>query len=219
MGETVVTLRLQQLRVLPGQRVVLEQVSWEALADMLEELGEHRGTRLAYSQGTVEIVSPLPEYERAKVIISGLVKILLDELDMSWESLGSSTLRREDMAAGIEPDDCFYIQHHAQVIGRERLDLTVDPPPDLALEVDVTSQTQLQAYTALQIPERWRYTGRRLEIYVLQAGQYVAASRSPTFPQLPVLEGITQFVELSRTTGTAPALRAFRLWVREHRRR
>jgi Uma2 family endonuclease len=215
----MVTLHLRQLRVPPGQRVLLEHVSWHEFEAILEELGEHRNTRLAYSRGIVEVVAPLPEHEKAKVVISDLLKVLLDELDMPWESLGSTTLRREDMAAGIEPDDCFYIQHHALMIGRDWIDLTVDPPPDLAIEVDLTSHTQLQAYEALQVPEIWRYHNHTLQIYVLHEGAYVASANSPTFPHVPVLQGMTQFLNMSRTTGTAPALRAFRQWIREHLQR
>ncbi len=209
-------LQLRQLDVPPGHRVLLRDVSWHEFERILDELGEHRGMRLAYSGGTVEIVTPLPEHEQAKVIIGDLLKALMDELDMAWESLGSTTFTREDMTAGIEPDDCFYIQHHALMIGRERLDLTVDPPPDLAIEVDVTSTTQLHAYEALGVPEIWRYADRQLYIYVLQDGRYVVAPGSPTFPDIPILEGMSRFIEMSRTAGTSPTLRAFRQWVRAH---
>ena len=108
----MVTLQLRQLHVPPGQRLLIEDVTWADFEAIVEELGEHRGTRVAYSQGVLEIVSPLPAHEKAKVIISDLVKILLDELDMPWESLGSTTFRRAEMAAGIEPDDCFYFSYH-----------------------------------------------------------------------------------------------------------
>jgi Uma2 family endonuclease len=212
----MVTLHLQQIRVPPGQRVVVEEVSWPTFEAIVEELGEHRGTRVAYSKGTLEIVAPLPEHEKAKVIISDLVKVLLDELDMPWESLGSTTFRREDMAAGIEPDDCFYIQHQALMVGKDRIDLLVDPPPDLAIEVDVTSTTELRAYEALRVPEIWRYHNRTLQISVWHGGQYVESPNSPTFPQIPVTEGIVQFVEMSRMIGTVATLRAFRQWVRAH---
>jgi Uma2 family endonuclease len=212
----MVTLHLQQIRVPPGQRVVVEEVSWPTFEAIVEELGEHRGTRVAYSKGTLEIVVPLPEHEKSKVIISDLVKVLLDELDMPWESLGSTTFRRKDMAAGIEPDDCFYIQHQALMVGKDRIDLMVDPPPDLVIEVDVTSTTELQAYEALRVPEIWRYHNRTLQIHVWHGGQYVASPNSPTFPQIPVTEGIVQFVEMSRMIGTAATLRAFRQWVRAH---
>ena len=212
----MITLRLQQIRVPPGQRIWLEAISWHEFEAIVEELGEHRGTRIAYSKGTLEIGSPLPEHEKAKVVISDLLKILLDELDMLWESLGSTTFRREEIAAGIEPDDCFYIQPQATMVGKDRIDLAVDPPPDLAIEIDVTSTTALQAYAALQLPELWRYHNRTLQIFILRDDTYVLSPGSPTFPHIPVIEGVTQFVEMSRTAGTAPALRAFRQWVREH---
>ena len=212
----MIMLRLQQIRVPPGQRILLEAISWHEFEAMVEELGEHRGTRIAYSKGTLEIVSPLPEHAKARVVISDLLKVLLDELDMPWESLGSTTLRREEMAASIEPDDCFYIQHQAAMVGKDRIDLALAPPPDLAIAIAVTSTTALQAYAALQVPELWRYHNRALQIFVLRDGTYVLSPRSPTFPHIPLVEGVTQFVEMSRTAGTAPALRALRQWVRGH---
>ncbi|MBM3226531.1 MAG: Uma2 family endonuclease, partial [Candidatus Tectomicrobia bacterium] len=111
-------------------------------------------------------------------------------------------------------DDCFYIQHHAAVLGKTRLNLTVDPPPDLVLEVDVTSSTALHAYTALQVPEIWRYHHGTLQIAVWRNGQYETSAHSPTFPGIPVIEGIAPCLEMSRHQGTVPALRAFRRWVR-----
>jgi Uma2 family endonuclease len=101
------------------------------------------------------------------------------------------------------------------MIGKDRIDLTVDPPPDLAIEIDVTSKTQSTAYQALKVPEIWRYDNGKLEINLLQIEQYVKSQTSPTFPNFPVIEGISLFLEMSRTTGTTPALRAFRKWVRE----
>jgi len=209
-----VQLQLRQLDVPPGHRVLLHDVSWHEFEMILEELGEHRGTRLAYSKGTLEIVTPLPEHEKAKVIIGDLLKVLMDERDMAWESLGSTTFKRGDMTVGIEPDDCFYIANHASMIGRDRLDLTVDPPPDVAIEVEITSKTQLSAYEALGVPEIWRYEDRQLHISVLQHGRYVESHISPTFPDVPIIEGISRFVEMSRTAGTSPTLRAFRQWIR-----
>lgn len=211
----MVTLQLRQIRVPPGQRILLEDVSWQVFEAILNELGDHRGSRVAYSQGTLLIMTPLPEHERSKVIIGDLVKALLDELDLNWESLGSTTFKREDMTAGIEPDDCFYIQNHRLMIGRDRIDLTVDPPPDLAIEIDVTSKTQISAYKALKVPEIWQYENGNLEINLLQGEQYVKSQTSHTFPNFPIIEGITRFVEVARTIGTSPALRGFRSFVRE----
>ncbi|MBD2337092.1 Uma2 family endonuclease [Calothrix sp. FACHB-156] len=211
----MVTLQLRQLSVPPGHRVILHNVSWQEFEAILEELGDHRAARLAYSQGTLEMRMPLPKHEVAKVIIGDLVKILLEELEIDCESFGSTTFKREDMACGVEPDDSFYIQNHAQMIGKERIDLTVDPPPDLVIEVDVTSKTQLEAYEALRVPELWLYEDGKLQINLFRNGKYIQSEISPNFPNLPIVETILHFVEQSRTVGRSPALRAFRKWVRE----
>lgn len=211
----MVTLQLRQIRVPPGQTIILEDVSWQVFEAILNELGEHRGNRVAYSQGTLEIMAPLPEHERSKVIIGDLVKALLDELDLNWESLGSTTFKRKDKNAGIEPDDCFYIQNYKLMIGKEKIDLDVDPPPDLAIEIDVTSKTQISAYEALKVPEIWRYENRNLEISLLQGEQYVKPQTSPTFPNFAVIDIIPRFVEMARTTGMSSALKEFRKWVKE----
>jgi Uma2 family endonuclease len=197
----MVELELRHLEVPPGQRVIFQDVSWQEFEAILKELGEHRATRLAYGGGRLEIRMPLPEDEKAKVILGDLVKILLEELQIDGECFGSTTFKREDRAQGIEPDDSFYIQNQARMIGKERLDLSIDPPPDLAIEVDVTSRTQLSAYEALEVAELWRYGHRRLQISVLQDGKYFESDFSPTFAKLPIIEIISQYVEQSRTLG------------------
>ncbi|MBD2724954.1 Uma2 family endonuclease [Nostoc sp. FACHB-892] len=211
----MVTLQLRQLSVPPGHRVIVHDVKWQEFEAILEELGEHRTSRLAYSHGTLEMRMPLPKHEKAKVIIGDLVKILLEELEINCETFGSTTFKREDMAFGVEPDDSFYIQNHAQMIGKERIDLTIDPPPDLAIEVDVTSKTQLDAYEALQVPELWRYEDGKLQINILQDGKYIESKISSTFPNLFIIEVIPRFVEQSQTLGRSPTLRAFRQWIRK----
>ena len=134
-------LELNQITVPPGHRVLLSNVSWQEFEAILKDLGEHRSSRVAYDKGTLEIMTPLPEHETNKVLIGDLVKILLEELDIKFWPLGSTTFKNEEMVKGIEPDDCFYIQNEAAVRGKKRLNLTVDPPPDLVLEIDVTSRT------------------------------------------------------------------------------
>ncbi|MBX9259118.1 Uma2 family endonuclease [Desmonostoc muscorum CCALA 125] len=210
----MVTLQLKQIQVPPGERIILEDVNWQLFEAILDELGEHRGSRVAYSQGTLEIMAPLPEHERAKVIIGNLVIILLDELDLNWECLGSTTFKRKDISAGLEPDDCFYIENYQLMIGKDRIDLTVDPPPDLAIEIDVTYRTKISAYKALRVPEIWRYENRNIEINLLHSEQYVKSQTSPTFPDFPITEIIPRFVEMARTTGTSSAIRNFRQWVK-----
>jgi len=209
-------LELRQLKIQPGQQLLLEDVSWQQLEGILAELGESRAARLSYSNGRLEIMVPLPEHEKAKEIIGDMVKILLEERQIAFEPLGSTTLKNERMIQAVEPDACFYIQNQAAVIGKNRLDMSVDPPPDLAIEIDLTSRTQLENYQILGVPELWRYARRGLQINVLQAGRYVESDFSPTFPDIPMLELINRYVQHSQVAGRTQAIQAFRSWVREN---
>jgi len=211
-------LELKRLSVPPGQRVLLKDVSWQEFETILEEMGEHRASKLAYDKGTLEIMNPLPEHEANKEIIGDLVKALLEELDIEFLTLGSTTFKNQDMAQGIEPDQCFYIQNEAVVRGKKRIDLAFDPPPDLALEIDVTSRTHPSIYEALKVPELWRFEKGKLQINVLVDDSYVESNPSPNFPGLPLIEVIPNYVEQSQIVGrnkTFRAFRAFRAWVRE----
>jgi Uma2 family endonuclease len=206
---------LKQLIVPPGNKVRLQNVSWEMYESILEELGEGYAIRLTYYKETLEIRMPLPKHEKAKSLIGYLVNVLLEELNIDCEVLGSTTFKRQDMQSGVEPDDCFYIQNQAAVRGKDRLDLMVDPPPDLAIEIDNSSQTSLNCYEALRVPELWRYDGQVLKIYLLQEGKYIESNTSPNFPDFPIIDIIPQYVDHSKTEGRSPTIRAFRVWVRE----
>lgn len=118
------------------------------------------------------------------------------------------------MAQGLEADNCFYIQNEAAVRGKNRIDLATDPPPDLAIEIDITSRTQFNNYEALGVPELWRYNGRSLQISVLQDGKYIKGDRSLQFPNFPITELNPQYIEQSKTAGRNVAMKAFRSWVR-----
>jgi Uma2 family endonuclease len=159
-------------------------------------------------------MTPLAEHEDDKVIIGDLVKALLEELDIEFRSLGSTTFKNQEMAQAVEADDCFYIRNEAAIRGKKRIDLNFDPPPDLAIEIDITSRTQFNNYEALGVPELWRYNGRNLQINILQEGKYVESNNSYNFPELPIGEIIHQYVEQSKAVGRNATMRAFRNWVR-----
>ncbi|MGB0564629.1 MAG: Uma2 family endonuclease, partial [Spirulinaceae cyanobacterium] len=166
-------LELNRIHVPPGQRIVLEKVSWQEFEDILVALGDHRTARIAYADGSLEIMTPSPEHESGKEIIGDLVKALLEELEIEFWTLGSTTLKKSQIK-GLEPDQCFYIAHEAQIRGKKRIDLDIDPPPDLALEIEVTSRTHPQIYAALNVPELWRFERGKLQINVLRNGEYQA---------------------------------------------
>jgi Uma2 family endonuclease len=117
------------------------------------------------------------------------------------------------MKSGIEPDTCFYIANHHRMVGKRRLNLAIDPPPDLSIEIDVTSFTQLKAYEALQVAELWCYSNHQLSIYILHGDRYVDSEVSPTFPNLKITEAIPRFVEIALNQGRSTAMRACRQWL------
>lgn len=208
-------LELNQLIVPPGHQLLMRDVSWQMFEKILDELGEARAARISYSKGMLEIMTPLPEHEDDKVMIGDLVKVLLEELDIEFRSLGSTTFKNKEMLQAVEADDCFYIQNEAAIRGKKRIDLTIDPPPDLAIEIDITSRTKFNNYEALGVPELWRYNGCKLQINVLQDGKYLESETSYNFPSLPIGSVIHQYVEQSKIVGRKAMMKDFRNWVRE----
>jgi Uma2 family endonuclease len=197
------------------QRTVLQNISWETFEALLTETGEDRGSRFAYECGTLEIMTPLFEHENPKIQFDRFIFALVEELEIDIKSAGSTTLKRQIAKRGIEPDNCYYIQSEPIVRGRQTLDFETDPPPDLAIEIDITcsSVNKLAIYSALAVPELWRYNGRDLKFYQLVEGQYVEREFSIAFPTVSVSE-ISRFIEQSKTVGEIALLKSFRAWVR-----
>jgi Uma2 family endonuclease len=203
-------LEVSRIIVPPGQTVVLENISWSEFEAILEDLGESRGSRIAYDNGKLEIMTPLPEHEVNKECISDFVKVLLEELDIEFCPLGSTTFKNQVVFKGIEPDSCFYIQHEAAVRGKNRLDLTIDPPPDLALEVDITNRSHPEIYQSLGVLELWQYKRGELKFLLLVNGKYVESKTSDNFPDFSLLEVIPQYLNQCRTEGKNKGMNAFR---------
>ena len=209
-----VTIPIRAIELTPGSMISIHNVSWQDFEQLLAELGEKRNTRIAYYRGTLEIMSPLalhvseawPKGIRPHRIIADIVKAILDAQGRDWEDFGSTTLKQPEIA-GVEPDTCFYIQNASCVRGCTDMDLAVYPPPDLAIESDVTSRTTLDAYKALYVPEAWIYRNRQLKIYILQNGEYTESSVSSIFPNLPITEMIPQLVQKAIDEGTSRMLR------------
>jgi Uma2 family endonuclease len=198
-----------------ADRVMLYNIGWQQFENLLQDLGEHRAARVAYDDGNLEIMTPLPEHEYYKKVISTAVEDIAEELNLDYESLGSTTWKQERKMAGIEADDCFYFQNEALVRGRLDLDLQKDPPPDLALEIDVTSKSlnRFSIYARLGIPEIWCYDSGELKIYLLQAGEYLESEKSLVFPSLEIRD-LPQIIEQNRANGRRAIRKAVREWVR-----
>lgn len=199
-----------------ADRVLLHNITWQQFESLLECLGEQRSSRIAYDSGTLEIMTPLPEHEYYRDAIGDAIKDIADELDLDYESYGSTTWRREVELAGLEPDNCFYFQNESLVRGKLQFDLNQDPPPDLALEIDLTSKllNRFPIYARLGIPEIWCYEQGKLRIYQLESGQYNEVEQSSIFPMLSIRQ-LPELIESYRLEGRRALRRAVRQWVRE----
>jgi Uma2 family endonuclease len=207
-----VLLELQRFEVLPGERLVLRDVGWHEFEAIVESLSSPRSSRIAYTKNRLEIVMPLAEHEDAKEIISDLLKTLMEELEIEFRSLGSTIFKKPD-DHGLEPDQCFYIKNEAIIRGKKRLDMTIDPPPDLAIEIDITSRTYPNIYAQLQVPELWQFEQGLLSIKVLENGEYINVAESPNFPGFNLIQIIPDFLKQSETIGRNALIKSFRQWI------
>jgi Uma2 family endonuclease len=197
-------------------RVILPHISWQTYQSLIRDFEQDPAIRLTYDQGVLEIRMPLDPHETYKKLLGRLIEAATEELDLEIRSLGSRTCDRQDLAKGIEPDQCYYIQNEALVRGVDQIDLNQFPPPDLALEIDITSSSinRMSIYAALAIPEVWRYNGQTLMMLRLQNGEYVSQDRSIAIPCLTT-EAMLRFLALRHTLGETSLVKQFRQWVRE----
>lgn len=147
-------------------RIILPNISWQTYQSLSKDFEQEPAIRLTYEGGALEIRMPLDPHETYKKLLGRLVETTTEELDIEIRSLGSRTCAREDLARGLEPDQCYYIQNEALVRGVEQIDLNKFPPLDLALEIDITSSSlnRLSIYALLGVLEVWRYDGQTLSI-------------------------------------------------------
>jgi len=196
-------------------RVVIRNVSWETYEALLRDRGDE-GPRMAYDRGTLEVMSPSSKHETLKKILARLLEAFSEELGIDIRGTGSTTFKIQLKERGLEPDESYYVQNEARVRGKE-IDLAVDPPPDLAIEIDLrrSAVNKLGIYAALGIPEVWSHDGKRVVIHLLQSsGSYATSERSAAFPQLAVAE-LASFLERVGSESETQIVRAFRSWVRQ----
>ena len=197
-----------------SQRLILHGVSWATYQRLLDDFKDSHAAHFAYDRGVLEIMVLSSKHERPNRTLALLVEVLAEELNMDVQRLGSTTFTREDLNKGFEPDSCFYIQNEARVRGKDEIDLAVDPPPDLVIEIDITSPSlnKFPIYAQVGVPEVWRYDGRQVQMFALATGEYVHIEQSAIFPRLSGAVA-TRFLEESSTLRSTTWLRRVRAWA------
>ncbi len=196
--------------------VVLTQIDWNKYLELRDE-DANRKVKMTYNRGWLELMSPGRLHERMSELVARLVLEWTVENDVPIQSGGQTTLNRKDLERGLEPDKCYYIEHEAAMRARDESDLTVDPPPDLVLEVDVwsTSKVRMPIYAAMGVPEVWRWKDESLVVFRLnEDGQYVETSQSECLPGFP-LDHVTELLHQRREIDETTLSRTFRQWIRD----
>lgn len=200
------------------QRLMLRQVSWDFYERLLEEVdGQH--LFISYDRGRLEMMSPSWRHEHYSQLLGALVRILASEFRLPLIAGGSTTFRIKASEAGLEPDGCFYIQNASAVLGKTEIDLSIDPPPDLAIEIEISRRLadRVDIYRRLGMPEIWCHNGLRLEIHCLEDGDYVVAERGRAFPQLTAAQ-LHELVVASDGIDETAWAEEVRGWLRHHLR-
>ena len=201
------------------QRFVLQRVSWATYESVLADHADARSPRFTYSEGMLEIMSPSSEHEKLIQVVATIAELVAEEQGIEFQNLGCTTFRRRDLKRGTEPDACFYIQNVERIRGKKEIDLTVDPPPDLVIEIEITCPAvpKLPVYARLRVPEIWLHDGRAARILRLSGDQYEECGRSGVLPSLTP-SVLSAFCEQSKTLTTLAWRRMVRTWAREQTR-
>jgi Uma2 family endonuclease len=200
----------------PTNITILQGIQWDTYQNLVRDLESQPGMRLTYDDGILEIMMPRPPHETFKKLLGRFVEVMTEEIGIEIRSLGSTTWTREDLQKGLEPDECYYIQNELAVRGKDVIDLTIDPPPDLAIEVDSTSSSmnRMGIYATLGVPEVWRFDREILTILSLVNDDYQPRDMSLVLPMFNAAV-LKSFLELSLTMGETSLIRHVRQWVRE----
>lgn len=195
--------------------IILNNIHWNTYQSLVKDSAEQPNKRLTYDRGILEIMTPLPEHETYKKLIDRFVLVMVEEMNKEMRSLGSCTWSRQDLKQGLEPDECYYINHEEAVRGKLKIDLNFDPPPDLVIEIDITSSSlnRMAIYERLKVAEVWRFNGQVFRIYQLVDGKYEEYDNSAIFPFIKG-EHIMSFLQ-EFEGGEMALIKRFRRWVKE----
>ncbi len=183
--------------------------SWDDYETLSQQLGDRSIPRLKYRPGEIWLMSPLPEHGRNASLVADAIKAILDHLGKEYEAFTPITMKLPQRS-GIEPDYCFYIDNWQAASGKKRINWEVEPAPDLVIEIDITSYTDVNDYLAYKVPEVWLFKSDQVTIYHLQNNSYQVSNFSRYFPELDILNLIADCFKVAEARNTSTAIRQLR---------
>jgi Uma2 family endonuclease len=198
---------------LPPGGVVRLPCSWTEYQTLATQRGDRSIPRIKYRNGEVLLMVPLPEQGKSADVSASVVRTLLDHQRQPYDAFTPITMTLPE-SGGIEPDYCFYITHWKQVQGMRRIDWQSSPPPDLVIEVDVTSYSAIADYLPYRVPEVWMLKEDALTIYQLVDGSYQAASESLYFPGFNLPTIVAECLQVAYTENTSAAIWQLQDWLK-----
>jgi Uma2 family endonuclease len=197
-----------------NQKLILQGVGWDFYERILEEFADSNALHFAYDDGFLEVEVPLFKHEAPSRILSDLVTTICAELNIDIVNVGSTTFRDRAKSKGCEPDTGFYIQNESKIRGLKEIDLSVNPPPDLVIEIDVTSPSldKMPIYAASGVPEIWLFKGEKVVFHKLYGEFYQEIERSIALPILNSGE-VTEFLKRGLTESSSKWIREIREWT------
>jgi Uma2 family endonuclease len=194
---------------LPAGSVMRMPGTWQDYCALRDSRGDGSIPRIKYRNGEILLMSPLPRHGREAHLLARVVEALLDSETRNYEAFTPITMDIPE-EGGIEPDYCFYIDNWQVAVGKDRIDWQVDPPPDLVIEIDVTTYTAAEDYAPYGVPEVWLFKKSGLKIYYLQGNSYQQQSMSRYFPGVDLPALLDQLLQRAAEQGTGAALRELR---------
>ncbi|MCM3873512.1 MAG: Uma2 family endonuclease [Pyrinomonadaceae bacterium] len=198
--------------------VLLHNVSWSTYESLLRDHPDAASPRFTYDRGDLLIMVTSPEHEKINRTLNLLVDLLAEEFQVQSCAFGSTTYKRRDLKRGFEPDSCFYFKNEQRMRGKKRLNLAVDPPPELVVEIDISNSSlkKLPLFAAFGIAEVWRFDGQEMEILVLQHNEYYRRENSLALPKVTAA-AITRFLHESFKIGRLEWIKKVRAWAQQQR--
>jgi len=194
---------------LPPGTVVRMPGTWQDYCALRGSRGDGSVPRIKFRKGEILLMSPSPRHGRQAHLLASIVEALLDSETRNYEAFTPITMEIPEKG-GIEPDYCFYINHWQAAVGKDRIDWQIDPPPDLVIEIDVTTYTAAEDYVPYRVPEVWLLKSNGLTIYGLQGGSYQQQAISRYFPAVDLPSLVAQVLQVASEQGTGVALRKLR---------